>query len=1057
MLRHVFVVLAVVAASLSSTAAESVSLAGKWRFALDRQDAGITGRWFAKSLEQQITLPGALQNQGFGDDPTTETKWTASLDEREWRADPRAQKYLQPGNLKMPWWLQPQKHYVGVAWYQRDIEIPADWAGKRVVLTLERPHWETRVWLDGGEYDTNNSLSTAHVHDLGLGIAPGKHTLSIRVDNRMAVDVGNWAHSVSDHTQGNWNGIVGRIELSATPAVWIEDVQVFPNVMKSLARVKVTLGNATRKPGRGVISVGDEKTDVMWDVVGGVTEFEVFVAPKTWDEFSPVLQKLTVVLTGDGVQDQREVTFGLRQLGIDGTQFTVNRRKMFFRGTLECCIFPLTGYPPTDVESWKRIIRICQSHGLNHIRFHSWCPPEAAFAAADELGFYYQVEIAAWCDVGSGKSVDKWLYEEAHRILKAYGNHPSFMLMPYGNEPSGRNREEYLAKWVTYWRGQDNRRLYTSGSGWPQLAENQYHVYQPPRGPKGWGGRDYRADIAKFSVPVIVHEMGQWCVFPNFDEMAKYAGPLKPKNFEIFRDWLTESGMIDQAHDFLMASGKLQALCYKEEIEAALRTPGMAGIQLLDLHDFPGQGTALVGILDPFWDSKPYFTPQQFKRFFNSTVPLARLPKRAWTSDEKLTAAIELAHFGPAPLDNAIAQWKLVNDAGAAVVSGELPGKPAPLGNGTVLGSISVDLSKLPLGKFRLVVGLRETQFENDWNIFVYPAQAPAEPADVLVATSLDDKADAKLADGGKVLLALNPLKLSREFPRGSFEPVFWNRAMFKTQPRHILGLLCDPKHPALAQFPTDFHAEWQWEDLLNQSRCVRLDSLPRDLKPIVQPIDDWNTSWRLGLVFECRVGKGKVIVCSADINSRLAERPAARQLRSSLLAYMASPQFDPKVPVPADTLKELLSTKAKSRLLDIGAKIIAADSQEAGLEATNALDGETATMWHTGYTPRPLPMPHWIVIDLGKPMTVRQVMGLPRQDGNSNGKIAQCEIYLSDDNKTWGQPVAAATWKNADDWQTVTLKTPARARYLKLLVKSEVRGQPFASLAEVDAIVDER
>ncbi|MGA2501315.1 MAG: discoidin domain-containing protein, partial [Tepidisphaeraceae bacterium] len=1036
-------------------AAEPVSLAGKWRFALDRQDAGIAEKWFAKSLEQQITLPGSLQNQGFGDTPSPDTKWTASLDEREWRADPRAQKYLKPDNFKMPWWLQPEKHYVGVAWYQRNIEIPADWAGKRVLLTLERPHWETRVWLDSQEYDTNNSLSTAHVHDLGVGVAPGKHTLSIRVDNRMIVDVGKWAHSVSDHTQGNWNGIVGRIELSAGPTVWIEDVQVFPNLMKSLVKMKVTLGNATGKPGKGVVSAGGGKMDVSWDVAGGVAEFDVAVPAKTWDEFSPALQRLTVSLTGDGVRDQREATFGLREIGTDGTQFTVNGRKMFFRGTLECCIFPLTGYPPTDVDSWRRIIRICQAHGLNHIRFHSWCPPEAAFAAADELGFYYQVEIAAWCEVGSGKSVDKWLYEEAHRVLKAYGNHPSFMLMPYGNEPSGRNSAEYLAKWVTYWRGQDNRRLYTSGSGWPQLAENQYDVYQPPRGPKGWGGKDYRADIARFRVPVIVHEMGQWCVFPNFDEMAKYTGPLKPKNFEIFRDWLTESGMIDQAHDFLMASGKLQALCYKEEIEAALRTPGMAGIQLLDLHDFPGQGTALVGILDPFWDSKPYFTPQQFKRFFNTTVPLARLPRRTWTSAEKLTADIELAHFGPAPLANAIAQWKLVDDAGVAVASGELPGRPAPLGNGTALGSISVDLSKLPLNKYRLVVGLKDTPFENDWNIFVYPAQVPADPVDVLVATGFDEQAESKLAAGGKVLLALNPLKLSREFPRGSFEPVFWNRAMFKTQPRHILGLLCDPKHPALAQFPTDYHAEWQWEDLLNQSRCIRLDSLPKELRPIVQPIDDWNTSWRLGLVFECRVGKGKLMVCSADISNRLSERPAARQLRSSLLAYLAGPQFEPKVQVSADMLKELLSTKAKSRLLDIGAKIIAADSQESGFEASNALDGETATIWHTAYTPAPLPMPHWIVIDLGKPMTVKRVMGLPRQDGNSNGKIAQCEVYLSDDNKTWGQSVAAATWKNADDWQTATLQTPAKGRYIKLLVKSEVRGQPFASLAEVDAVVE--
>ena len=110
-------------------------------------------------------------------------------------------------------------------------------------------------------------------------------------------------------------------------------------------------------------------------------------------------------------------------------------------------------------------------------------------------------------------------------------------------------------------------------------------------------------------MPAVVHEMGQWCVYPNFDEVRKYTGPLKPKNFDIFHDSLAEHGMLDQWRDFLRASGKLQALCYKEEIEAALRTPGIGGFELLDLHDFPGQGTALVGVLDPFWESKGYITP----------------------------------------------------------------------------------------------------------------------------------------------------------------------------------------------------------------------------------------------------------------------------------------------------------------------------------------------------------------------------------------------------------------------------------------------------------------
>jgi hypothetical protein len=324
----------------------------------------------------------------------------------------------------------------------------------------------------------------------------------------------------------------------------------------------------------------------------------------TWDEFQPRLYELTVWAdTALERPSKRQVLFGLREITTRGREFFLNGHPAFFRGTLECCIFPKTGYPPTDVESWRRIIRICKEHGLNHMRFHSWCPPEAAFLAADELGFYYQVECGVWTQPGDGKPIDQWIYRESERIVRAYGNHPSFMLLTHGNEPHGPKHQEYLAKWVSFWK-RDGRFLVTSGSAYPQLPENQYHVYHPCRGPHGWLGKDYRGDVAKLDVPVIVHEMGQWCVYPNFDETPKYTGPLQPRNFDIFRDSLAEHGMPDQARGFVYASGKLQALCYKEEVEAALRTPGIGGVQLLDLHDFPGQGTALVGVLDPFWDSR---------------------------------------------------------------------------------------------------------------------------------------------------------------------------------------------------------------------------------------------------------------------------------------------------------------------------------------------------------------------------------------------------------------------------------------------------------------------
>ncbi|MBI4663850.1 MAG: hypothetical protein HY735_34040, partial [Verrucomicrobia bacterium] len=754
---------------------DGLSLAGRWRFALDRNDAGIRDGWYQRKLEGEIGLPGSLPGQGIGDSITTNTYWMGQIVDRSWFTAPEYAKYREPGNLKVPFWLQPEKYYAGAAWYQRDVDVPEEWSGKRVALTLERPHWETRVWIDGRSAGTNVSLSTPHTYDLGA-LKPGPHTLTIRVDNRLVIDVGENSHSVSDHTQGNWNGIAGVIELRATPLVWIDDVRVFPNAAKRSLRVVVTSTNATDQLFEGKLTLSFEadgkplrlplSSNYKTTAADLSTEDEVQVPPETplWDEFVPKLVLIRAELHGElggkRVESTRVVSAGLREIAAAGTQFLINGRKAFFRGTLECAIFPKTGHPPTDVDSWKRIIGVAKAHGLNLIRFHSWCPPEAAFIAADELGFYFHVEAASWANgsttLGDGKPVDLWIYEETDRILKACGNHPSFVLMAYGNEPGGRYHKQYLAKWIEHFKAKDSRRLYTSGAGWPQIAENQFHVTPDPR-IQAWGGglksrinarppetsTDYRDYIRARSVPVISHEIGQWCVYPNFDEIPKYTGYLKPKNFEIFRDSLRAHGMGDLARQFLLASGKLQTLCYKEDIESALRTPGMGGFELLDLHDFPGQGTALVGVLDPFWESKGYVTAEEFSRFCGPTVPLARLGKRVFTTEEILEAKVEVAHFGAAPLKNVMTSWKLVNDSGKAVASGAMPAIDVPVDNGIALGTLSVSLRAIPApARYKLVVSLEpglptvsmiggrtggktelKSRFENNWDVWVYPAR----------------------------------------------------------------------------------------------------------------------------------------------------------------------------------------------------------------------------------------------------------------------------------------------------------------------------------------------
>jgi hypothetical protein len=949
-----------------ASASDSIPLDGQWRFELDRADAGVREHWSERSLPDTIHLPGSLPAQGIGDDITTNTPWVGGVKQSPWFTAPEYAKYRQPGNVKVPFWLQPEKYYQGAAWFQREIEIPKAWQGKRIVLSLERPHWETSVWVDGRFIGTNVSLSTPHEYDCGQ-LTPGKHTLTIRVDNRVIIDIGENSHAISDHTQGDWNGIVGKIELRATPLVWIEDAQVYPNVAEKKARVRVTFRNATGRSASGKISlfVEPEKNAPVLNAVPVsqnfnnasdkeiTTDLEIPLGEeaRTWDEFSPALYRARVEIRGetDGEMfaDEKTVTFGLREISAQGTQFALNGRKIFIRGTLECCIFPKTGHPPTDVASWKRVIGIAKSYGLNLIRFHSYCPPEAAFIAGDELGFYFQVETC-WANqsttIGDGKPVDQWVYNETARILKAYGNHPSFLLMPYGNEPGGKNATAYLAKYVAHFKALDPRRLWTSGSGWPQIPENQFDITPDPR-IQLWGAglksringkppettTDYRDYIQKRDVPVISHEIGQWCVYPNFAEMPKYTGYLKPKNFEIFRDTLDEHHMGDEARNFLLASGKLQTLCYKEDIESALRTPGMGGFELLDLHDFPGQGTALVGVLDPFWDDKGYVTAAQYSRFCNRTVPLARLSKRVFTTDEKFQAKLEVANFGPEPLENAAISWKLVCDDGKIFAEGELPAKTIAVGNGIALGQVEADLKNAPApAKYRFIVTVKRglqsaatseerqgataelpSEFENDWDIWIYPPQMSTDaPADVSIVNDLDENALAKLNSGGKVLLLIPPNRVAnaaKDPVKLGFSSIFWNTAWTGRQAPTTLGILCDPKNPALADFPTEFCSNWQWWYLIHRAGAMILDDLPVNLRPTVQVIDDWVTARRLGLVFEAALGRGKLLVCSIDLQHDLENDPVRRQFRHSLLNYMAGRKFDPKISVTADEIHGLM------------------------------------------------------------------------------------------------------------------------------------------------------
>lgn len=922
----------------------AVSLAGEWRFALDRADTGITEKWFERDLADRIKLPGTLQAQGFGDEITPNTPWAVTLGDAWWKLQPESlrEKFSQPGHVEVPFLSQPPRHYLGAAWYQREIEIPAAGLPKRFVLFLERAHWETTVWVDDKAYPANNSLVAPHSTDLGV-LAPGRHRLTIRADNRQIVrdpvfdNHGLDGHSVTDAMGATWNGIVGRIELQATPTVWLEDVQVLPNLRAKSARVRVRVGNVSGAAGKGTLTAGNESREITWTNEGGVADLDIQLGADaaTWDEFHPALQHVTATLTVGESVDRRTVTFGLREVSWRDKDFLVNGRSTNLRTTHFGGDFPLTGYPATDVESWRRIIRRCQEFGMNGIRFHSWCPPEAAFVAADELGFYLQPECGLWAPFYPHSPYTLFLQEETPRLLKAFGNHPSFVLLSPSNEPAGRYRQ-ITPKWASDWYEQDPRRLYSAGTGWSareQVTDGAQYAalvrYETTdlRNEDGWFGADYRAAMTNIHIPVFAHEVGQWCAYPDFDVIKEFTGFMQPGNYRIFRYIAEQTGVLADNHALAWSSGRFQLACYKEDIEANLRTPGLAGYQLLDLRDYLGQGTALIGVLDAFWQPKRYVTAAEFRRFNDTTVPLARLSRRTFSTDETLEADLEIYHFGERPIQGVKPYWKLVRfeagtgttgdtaRRGEVVAEGELTVRDIPIGKNIALGKLTLDLAKLPApAAYKLVVGLTGTKVANEWNVWVYPSAKAATPApsDVLV-TSTWTEATVRLAAGGKVLYLPKPTDLDpQRSPKMHRTPVFWNIQMTVRPPKNptpefdgMLGLLCEPGHPALAGFPTEVNCDWQWTPLIDGVPAVNLNDAPRGLRPIVATIDDWNRNWRLGVIFECRVGAGRLVVSTIDLNQ--ADASAGRlQLKRSLLSYMAGERFAPATTLTAEQADDL-------------------------------------------------------------------------------------------------------------------------------------------------------
>ncbi|WP_316839863.1 sugar-binding domain-containing protein [Pedobacter gandavensis] len=918
---------------------DHLSLAGTWNFKLDNANQGEKDKWFDKELDETIALPGTTDQAKKG------TKTSGA----DYGILSRAYKY------------------VGPAWYNRTIIIPATWKSKEISLLLERVMWESKVWVDGKLMTTQDGLGVPHLHNLGK-LSPGKHRLSIRINNDLIHNIGDKGHAYTEYTQSIWNGAVGKIQLQASAKTAIENLQIYPDAEKRQLKLMLSMKNPQKmKVNYEIIDLQNNKrvfskTEILTPAKEQSQVLQLDFPIKLWDEFTPNRYRITASLESKGNRGNKETRydvsedFGFRSIGHSKSKVLINNAPVFMRGNLDCVHFPLTGYPSCDVAEWERIFKVYKSYGLNHVRFHSWCPPEAAFEAADKLGIYIQAE-AIWIDwwmttppkdrpdmitkglpegLGKNPSADQYTQAELQRMLDAYGNHPSFVMMCIGNELGNSDFNE-MSKWIEKLKGKDNRRLYAVSTARKIMPVDDYsatHNIPNVGGTYGLqGGRsdyDLEKNYSKSNIPIFAHEVGQFPVYPLWSEIDKYTGVLKARNLEVCRESAIANGLENKDVAFHQASGAVQKLLYKSLIENFYRTPSAGGFQMLSMQDYQGQGEALVGWLDAFYDDKGTTDTSYFKQYNNHVVPLARIKKFVWENTEMFKADLEIANYGSGDLNTTL-DWKIIGENQQVLGAGQIAGAMIKRGTVKSFGQIEAILSVVNKAtKAKLMISLPGTSYRNEWDLWIYNSAAYANmdlaapsvdakilkekttknkksqgtesESKILETNVLDQHAMDALKNGKTVLLYAAKLGNSEVSRPLFFTPLFWSNVFFPGQENTTLGTLINDQHPALKDFPTESFSDWQW-DSISKGRAFKMKDWPKNLEPIVQPISDFHINEKLGAIMECKVGNGKLLICGYDIER--PKNPVAKQLKYSLLNYIGSKGFDPQVQVGAELLKK--------------------------------------------------------------------------------------------------------------------------------------------------------
>lgn len=877
-----------------------MNLSGSWKYGFQQ------GEYIG-----DLNLPEVVQNKNIGE------------------------KNIEPENMR---WGR-EYIFEGKIWFEKTIEIGESDVNKTAIISFERCHWGINLYINGEHSGYSENISSEQEFEVTGKIKLGENKITACVDNSMLYPLRNGSHHFSADTQGNWNGIIGEMKLDFYEDAYIKDIQIRTDFEWKCVRIETVIVNNDfgrvedrHEKIRLTLSNGDVYDEWIWlfegeNLINFTMELDEF---KCWSHFEPNLYTVKV----EFLSQTEEKTFAFRKIETKGKHIFVNGDRVILRGSHDACVFPENGAPPMDVQSWLTVFKQYKKMGLNHFRAHSWCPPNAAFEAANIVGIYMQVEGPASGTLGQGQSVEgeidplkesqktqEYIKNELLNIQKAYGSHPSFCMLSIGNELY--TDFSVLADIVDILKKNDKRHLIAGGSNnnWakPHIGENDdffvgfmvdtwhglfrgsYHC--PDVGhinnqePSTLTNYDEACSV--INIPIITHELGQYLTYPNYAEIEKYKGAMKPYHLEYFKAVLEENGMEGMDKKFSLASGELQQRLYKEEIEANLRTQDMSGFQLLDIKDFPGQAVALCGVLDVFGDEKEYFDLKAWQNCCADVVPLLLIEKRIFEQGEKAKFEIKIANYFNKDLNESL---KLNGEILLNKIN-------APKGKLTSLGIFELEFNSL--GK--QVISVSFGEYENTWEVWVFANEEKENEEDVRVTYTWDLELERFLEKGGKALYLSDGNNLRNTIP-SAFQNNFWSYRMFaKHEPAGTLGMYIDSEHEIFKDFPTENHSNWQWFNIARNSNPVDIGNLPNGIKSIISPIDTYERNKKLSILFEVTVGKGRLIVSSYDFISNI-EKLEAKMLYNNILRYLKN-DYNCDIVVKARALDTVLKVKTDGKL----------------------------------------------------------------------------------------------------------------------------------------------